>query len=50
MSGPQTSTAGPKEHPMNAPAGGTPAEAAAFVRAERAKWGQVIREAGIKLN
>jgi tripartite-type tricarboxylate transporter receptor subunit TctC len=32
------------------PAGGTVAEATAFVRAERAKWGQVIREAAIKLN
>ncbi len=32
------------------PVGGTVSEAAAFVRAERAKWGQVIRDANIKLN
>ena len=32
------------------PAGGSVGEAAAFVRAERFKWGQVIREANIKIN
>lgn len=31
------------------PAGGSVSEAAAFVRAERAKWGQVIKDANIKL-
>jgi tripartite-type tricarboxylate transporter receptor subunit TctC len=30
------------------PGGGTPAEAAAFIKAETARWGQVIRDAGIK--
>ncbi len=30
------------------PAGGTPAEAAAFIKSETARWGQVIRDAGIK--
>jgi tripartite-type tricarboxylate transporter receptor subunit TctC len=29
------------------PGGGTPAEAAAFIKAETQKWGEVIREAGI---
>jgi tripartite-type tricarboxylate transporter receptor subunit TctC len=33
----------------NEPAGNTPAEAAAFLRDEHAKWGEVIRRAGIKL-
>lgn len=32
------------------PAGGSVSEAAAFVRAERIKWGQVIKDANIKLN
>jgi len=31
------------------PAGGTPAEFDAFIDAETAKWGQVIRTAGVKL-
>ena len=30
------------------PVGGTPEELAAFIRAEQAKWGAVVREAGIK--
>ena len=30
------------------PVGGTPDELAAFIRAEQAKWGAVVREAGIK--
>jgi len=30
------------------PASGTPAQAAEFLRSEHARWGQVIREAGIK--
>jgi tripartite-type tricarboxylate transporter receptor subunit TctC len=30
------------------PAGGTPEALAAFIRAEQAKWGAVVREAGIK--
>jgi tripartite-type tricarboxylate transporter receptor subunit TctC len=30
------------------PAGGTPAEAGAFIKAETTRWGQVIRDAGIK--
>ena len=32
------------------PAGGTPAEFAAFLQAERVKWGTLIRDAGIKVN
>lgn len=31
------------------PMGGTPEQAAAYITAEREKWGKVIREAGIKL-
>jgi tripartite-type tricarboxylate transporter receptor subunit TctC len=31
------------------PLGGTPAQAAAYLRAEQEKWGGIIREAGIKL-
>lgn len=31
------------------PMGGTPEQAAAYINAEREKWGKVIREAGIKL-
>jgi tripartite-type tricarboxylate transporter receptor subunit TctC len=30
------------------PAGGTPEALATFIRAEQAKWGAVVREAGIK--
>jgi tripartite-type tricarboxylate transporter receptor subunit TctC len=30
------------------PAGGSPADMAAFVKAETARWGEVIRAAGIK--
>ena len=30
------------------PGGGTPAEAAAFIKAETARWSEVIRDAGIK--
>jgi len=30
------------------PGGGTPAETSAFIKAETARWGEVIREAGIK--
>ncbi len=30
------------------PVGNTPAELAAFVRAEQKKWGDLIREVGIK--
>jgi len=30
------------------PVGGTPDELAAFIRTEQAKWGAVVREAGIK--
>ena len=33
-----------------APIGGTPAECRAFIEAEIAKWGAVIREAGIRLD
>ena len=33
----------------NEPAGSTPAQAAAFLRDEHAKWGEVIRRAGIRL-
>ena len=29
--------------------GGTPEEFAAFIRAERAKWGKVIKQVGVKL-
>ena len=29
--------------------GSTPGEFAAFIRAERAKWGKVIKQAGVKL-
>jgi tripartite-type tricarboxylate transporter receptor subunit TctC len=32
------------------PAGGTPADMAAFVKAETARWGEVIRAANIKVN
>jgi tripartite-type tricarboxylate transporter receptor subunit TctC len=32
------------------PLGGSPARAAAFIRAEQEKWGRVIQEVGIKLN
>ena len=32
------------------PKGGTPDQAAAFIRDDQAKWGRVIREAGIKIN
>jgi tripartite-type tricarboxylate transporter receptor subunit TctC len=32
------------------PAGGTPAEFAAFLHAERVKWGTLIRDAGIKVD
>jgi len=32
------------------PMGGTPEQAAAYIRAEQQKWGKVIREAGIKAN
>jgi len=32
-----------------APAGGSPADMAAFVKAETARWGEVIRAAGIKV-
>jgi tripartite-type tricarboxylate transporter receptor subunit TctC len=32
------------------PAGGTPAEAEAFLKAEVEKWGGIIREAGVKLD
>jgi tripartite-type tricarboxylate transporter receptor subunit TctC len=31
-----------------APGGGTPAEAGAFIKDETTRWGEVIREAGIK--
>ena len=31
------------------PLGGTPADAAAYIRTEQEKWGRVIREAGIKI-
>jgi tripartite-type tricarboxylate transporter receptor subunit TctC len=31
------------------PLGGSPAQAAAYIRAEQEKWGGIIREAGIKL-
>ena len=31
------------------PMGGTPEQAAAYIRAEQEKWGRVIREAGIKI-
>ncbi len=31
------------------PAGGSPADMAAFVKAETARWGEVIRAAGIKV-
>jgi tripartite-type tricarboxylate transporter receptor subunit TctC len=31
------------------PLGGTPADAAAYIRAEQEKWSRIIREAGIKL-
>jgi tripartite-type tricarboxylate transporter receptor subunit TctC len=31
------------------PLGGTPADAAAYIRVEQEKWGRIIREAGIKL-
>jgi tripartite-type tricarboxylate transporter receptor subunit TctC len=30
------------------PVGGTPDELAAFIRAEQAKWGAVVRDANIK--
>ena len=30
--------------------GGTPAEFAAFMRAETVKWGRVVRESGAKLD
>jgi tripartite-type tricarboxylate transporter receptor subunit TctC len=30
------------------PGGGTPAEAAAFIKAETQRWSEVIRDAGIK--
>jgi tripartite-type tricarboxylate transporter receptor subunit TctC len=32
------------------PLGGTPAQFAAFIRSEHAKWGAAVREAGIKLD
>jgi anthranilate/para-aminobenzoate synthase component II len=32
------------------PLGGTPERARAFIKEEQDKWGQVIREVGIKLN
>ena len=32
------------------PLGGTPEEFAEFIRAEHAKWGAAVREAGIKLD
>jgi tripartite-type tricarboxylate transporter receptor subunit TctC len=32
------------------PLGGTPQQFAAFIKAENAKWGAVVREAGIKLD
>ncbi len=32
------------------PLGGTPERAAAFIKAEREKWGRIIREVGIKIN
>ena len=35
-------------HLSVSPGGGTPAEAEAFIKAETARWGEVIREAGIK--
>jgi len=31
------------------PLGGTPEEAAAYIRAEQDTWGRLIRETGIKL-
>ena len=31
------------------PAGGSPADMAAFLKAETARWGEVIRAAGIKV-
>jgi tripartite-type tricarboxylate transporter receptor subunit TctC len=31
------------------PMGGTPEQAAAYIRAEQEKWGKVIRDAGIKV-
>jgi tripartite-type tricarboxylate transporter receptor subunit TctC len=31
------------------PLGGSPADAAAYIRAEQEKWGRIIREADIKL-
>ena len=30
------------------PLGGTPDQAAAFIRGEQDKWGKIIRDAGIK--
>ena len=30
------------------PAGNTPAEFAAFIKAENAKWGKVVRDSGAK--
>ncbi len=30
------------------PGGGTPAEAAAFIKSETKRWSEVIRDAGIK--
>ena len=30
------------------PGGGTPAQAAAFIKSETARWSEVIRDAGIK--
>jgi tripartite-type tricarboxylate transporter receptor subunit TctC len=32
------------------PAGGTPADMAAFIKAETARWGEVIRAANITVN
>ena len=32
------------------PLGGTPERARAYIREEQDKWGQIIREVGIKLN
>jgi tripartite-type tricarboxylate transporter receptor subunit TctC len=32
------------------PLGGTPARAAAFIRADQEKWARIIRDAGIKIN
>ena len=45
----QADTRGRLQSVGSEPAGGSVAEVQAFVRNERTKWGQVIKEANIKL-